>query len=305
MSELKEIIKEQTGRDSSKKSISYSQATMYYGCQYKWYLTYVLKKGTYEANIHLIFGSAMHTALQLYLYVVYNGTVAEADNLNIEEILLNELKKEFSKAKEDSGVAPATKEDLMEFYQDGVEILRWFKKHRGDYFSKKGYELIGYEIPLYIELQKNLQFVGYIDIVLRDVVANRILIKDFKTSTRGWNEYQKKDETKTQQMVLYKKFYADKFDIPVENIDIEYIILKRKLYENALYPQKRIQKFSPPSGKPTINKVMTNLNEFINNCFTDDGQYKENRTFFKNASDKNCRFCEFKDRTDLCNKTNQ
>lgn len=287
----------------AKNTVSHSQIMKYHNCPHDWYLSYVKKLSTYEENIHLIFGSAMHTVLQLYLYVVYNGTVAEADSMDLEKMLLEQLKKEFSRAKEKSGINPSTKEQLMEFYVDGIEILRWFKKHRGDYFGKKGYELIGYEIPLDVQLTENIKFLGYIDIVIRDTVANKILIKDFKTSTQGWNQYQKKDESKIQQMVLYKKMYAEKYNVSVDNIEIEYIILKRKLYENTDYPQKRVQKFSPPSGRVTMNKVMNNLNEFINNCFTNDGEYIDKK-YYKNASDKVCRFCEFKDRPDLCDRTN-
>ena len=210
----------------SKKNISYSQIMKYHNCPNDWYLSYVKKYSTYEENIHLIFGSAMHTVLQLYLYVVYNGTIAEADTMDLEKMLLDELKKEFSRAKDKSGVNPSTKEQLMEFYLDGIEIIRWFKKHRGDYFGKKGYELVGYEIPLDVQINEHISFIGYIDIVLRDTVANRILIKDFKTSTQGWNQYQKKDEGKIQQMVLYKKMYSEKFNVSVDNIDIYYPIQK-------------------------------------------------------------------------------
>ena len=34
--------------------------------------------------------------------------------------------------------------------------------------------------------------------------------------------------------------------------------------------KKRIQVFSP-SGKPSINKVMTRLQEFIDECYDEDG----------------------------------
>jgi RecB family exonuclease len=286
-----------------KKTVSYSQIMMYHTCQHQWYLKYIKKKGTFEENIHLIFGSAMHTVMQNYLYVLYHKTSKEADMLDLEKMLYDELKKEFSRVVDKTSKYPASKEDMVEFYYDGVEILRWFKKHRGDYFGKKGYELIGCEIPLEVDLDGNVTFKGYIDIAIRDTVGHRVLIKDFKTSTRGWNQYQKKDEKKTQQMVLYKKMYSEQFGVPVENIEIEYIILKRKLFENTDYPQKRVQRFTPASGKPTINKVMNNVKEFLNNCFTDDGDYVD-KTYYKNASNSNCKYCEFADKPELCDKIN-
>ena len=49
-----------------------------------------------------------------------------------------------------------TKEDMGEFYNHGVIILDWFKKRRGQYFSKSGYELLGVEIPLDYKLPKNI-----------------------------------------------------------------------------------------------------------------------------------------------------
>jgi hypothetical protein len=276
----------------------------YHTCQYQWYLDYVKKLGTFEENIYLIFGSAMHTVVQNYLYVVYNKTAKDADEMDLEKMLYEELKSQFTRVVEKSSRYPATKKEMLEFYYDGVEILRFFKKHRNDYFGKKGYELIGCEIPIIVDLNDNIQFVCYIDIILKDVVGDRILIKDFKTSTRGWNQYQKKDAKKTQQMVLYKKMYSEKFGVPVEKIDIEYIILKRKLYENVDYPQKRVQKFTPASGKPTINKVMADVKEFLNNCFTQDGKHID-KLYYKNASDNNCRFCDYTDKPELCDKLNK
>src|SRR3989344_7592221 len=92
----------------SKKNISYSQIMMYHMCPHKWYMTYVKNMATNEANIFLLFGSSMHTVIQLYLYVIYNGTIAEADKMDLDKMLLDELKKEFRRAKENSGVNPST-----------------------------------------------------------------------------------------------------------------------------------------------------------------------------------------------------
>ncbi len=41
-----------------------------------------------------------------------------------------------------------------------------------------------------------------------------------KTSTRGWGDKEKKDETKQFQLVLYKKYYSQQFNIPEDNIDV-------------------------------------------------------------------------------------
>ena len=52
--------------------ISYSQLSMYGDCPLRWKLNYVDKLRISESNIHLIFGTAMHETLQLYLEIMYN-----------------------------------------------------------------------------------------------------------------------------------------------------------------------------------------------------------------------------------------
>ena len=122
--------------------------------------------------------------------------------------------------------------------------------------------------------------------------TNLLKIIDLKTSTRGWNKYQKKDKFKTAQLLLYKKFYSKKTGHPIDKIDVEYVILKRKLWENTDFPQKRIQKFSPANGKPSINRVSKQLDEFINGAFGGD-------PLSATPSKSACRYCEF-NQTEHC-----
>ena len=90
--------------------------------------------------------------------------------------------------------------------------------------------------------------------------------------------------------------------IALNKIDIEYFILKRKLYEKVDFPQRRIQTFVPANGTPSINKVNLRLKDFIEECFTENGEYNLNTTYRKEPSEKNCRFCEFKNKPDLCDR---
>ena len=92
---------------------------------------------------------------------------------------------------------------MTEFYNDGLKIIDFFKKKRGMYFSKKGYELLGIETPNY-DLPNNLKFKGFIDLIIKDNIRNRIKIIDIKTSSWGWNSGL--DKNKTDQLLLYKSF---------------------------------------------------------------------------------------------------
>ena len=288
---------------NKKKSISYTQFSQWDKCPWMWKLNYIERLGTFTDSIHTLFGTSMHEVFQKYLEVMYSKTIKEADELPLEELLEERMKLNFLEImKENGGVEFCTKQGMIEFYYDGVKIIDFFKKRRAEYFSKKGYELIGIESTLDYDLPKNIKFKGYIDIVIKDIIHNRIKIIDIKTSTRGWNKYMKADKNKTNQLLLYKQFYSKQFDVPIDRISVEYFILKRKLYENVDFPQKRIQLFSPASGVPSLNKVNRMMKIFIDDCFTDEGEYQDDHIYIKTPSKKNCRWCEFKDKPDLCDK---
>ena len=224
---------------------------------------------------------------------------------------MNQLKMHdlYKEAVEKMGEHFSTKREMNEFYSDGVAILDWFKKKRGGYFSAKNEELLGIEIPIYHpvnEFNDKVMMLGYLDVVIRDKRTNKITIIDIKTSTMGWNKYQKADKTKTSQLVLYKKYFAEQYGFDVENIDIKYMIVKRKLIEGAMFPQKRITEFMPASGKPTRNKLAKSIQSFVELNFNADGSYRDkNFAAVAGKNNKNCKWCEFKDRLDLCPKENR
>ena len=140
--------------------------------------------------------------------------------------------------------------------------------------------------------------VGYLDIVMLDEFHNTIKIYDIKTSTQGWNKWMKKDENKTQQLLLYKQFYSKQYNHPIDKIEVEYFIVKRKLWENAMFPQKRVQKFSPASGTVSMNKVAKRLDTFLDLAFDENGeQVSEN--IIPTPSKKACKWCEFR-KTEHC-----
>ena len=281
------------------KRISYSQYSQWDICPFKWKLNYVDKLGVYTDSIHTMFGTSMHEVLQTYLTVMYNDTIKMADALPLRDMLLTRMKRNYKQIMErNGGEVFCEQTDMEEFYQHGLLILEWFKKKRANYFSKKNYELVGIEVPINYDLPNDIKFIGYMDVVIYDNFRDRYKIIDIKTSTMGWNKYMKADKNKTDQLLLYKQFYGAQHDIPLDKIDVEYFIVKRKLYDKVDFPQRRIQTFSPANGKPSINKVNNNLDTFIKESFK-DVDYNLNHDFIKRPSKKNCRFCEF-NQTEHC-----
>jgi hypothetical protein len=233
---------------------------------------------------------------------MYEKSGAAADRENIEELLEDKLREEYANQyKKNNSQHFSNGEEIREFYEDGVEILRFIKKKRSVYFSKKGWYLVGCEIPISIipnNAYKNVIYQGYLDVVLYHEPSNTFKIIDIKTSTRGWNAKVKKDEEKHFQLILYKKFFSEQFGIPEKDIDIEFLITRRKVYLDGEYPQKRIQEFKPASGRNKLAKATKVLNEFITTVFDKNG-YKE-KDFHPQPSKWNCTFCPFKENQKLC-----
>jgi hypothetical protein len=271
---------------------------MWSSCPQQYKLNYIDKLGESSGNIHTLFGSAMHETIQHYLSVMYGVSKKQADEIELDSLLLDRMKENFTKEKEAlSEGTPCTQLELEEFYGDGRRILSWFKKYCSKFYSKSGYELVGIEIPLNANIKPGVHFIGFIDIVLRDLAENSIIIVDLKTSTMGWNQYQKADKMKNSQILLYKKYYSELFNIPLTKIKVEYQIMRRKLPEDSAFPLPYISKHVPPSGSPSVNKVYDEFMEFINTVFDDGGGFKDIE-FPKvpGQNKKNCKWCEFMSR---------
>ena len=221
------------------KTISFSQYSTYRHCPHQWYLNYVKKQYDFKPSVNLVFGTSMHEALQHYLQTMYDTSAAEADRIDLVEYFKERFRENYkSSVKDHKGVHFSTPVEMTEFFIDGIAILEWFKSKRNQYFSKRSTELVGIEIPMYYKLDNgisNVFFRGHVDFILYDTVNDKYTIYDIKTSTRGWTDSQKSDKVKTSQMLLYKKFYSEKYDVPLDKIKVEYQILKRKISEKTEY----------------------------------------------------------------------
>ena len=284
-------------------SVSFSQLQTYLSCPHKWQLQYKDNVGLYDYNIHMVFGSAVHEALQEYISIMYEKSGAAADRWDIDGF----FKKIFfeiyeENQKRNNGVHFSSPSEMREFYNDGLDIINFIKKKKGAYFSKKGWHLVGVEIPLLLKpnnFLNNTFFKGYLDLVFYHEPSNKFKIIDIKTSINGWNKWKKKDEKKTFQLILYKKYFAQQFNVPQENIEIEFFIVKRKLYENVEFVQKRVQEFIPASGRNKTNKATKALSDFISDCFDSNGKIKDKE--HPKFIGKQCDWCIFSEKG-ICRK---
>ena len=284
------------------KTVSFSQYQVYKNCPHQWYLNYVKKLQPFKPSIHLIFGTAFHETLQNYLQVMFDKSATEADKIHLPTYFKTKLM-ELYKANAHAGHF-STPEELSEFYEDAIAILDFFKSKRKLFFSKKNCELVGIEIPItgpIVEGYDKVTMKGFIDLVIYHKDLDKYVIYDIKTSTRGWSDYEKKDQVKVNQILLYKKFFSNLKGIPEDKIDVQFFIVRRKINENLEFAPKRVQEFKPANGTKKVNDAFADIQNFVKDAFTVEGEYQEKK--YPKNTDK-CKFCPYIDKPELCNKKN-
>ena len=280
-------------------SVSYSQYSLWLTCPLAWKLKYIDNEYSEPSNIHNIFGSAMHRSVQDWLKEnVYGGkTDAFIRHSDLGEQLKTFLVEEAKPhIKTEDGTYIFSREELEEFYYQGKLILRYLQINYDKIFPIENTELVGIEYKLDIPLKENLNFRGYIDVITKTDGEYKLF--DLKTSTNGWSQYKKTDKKTTDQLILYKKFFADQENISMEDIDVEYVILKRKLPTDSPYNIPRVSPFSPSNGKPSVSKTLKTFNSFIDQAFDETGlPTAKNSHATPNKS--SCRFCAFKEKCEF------
>lgn len=295
---VKEVWNSSIQEDRAKnKHISYSQLSIFATCQKQWADRYIKGLAPYTPSIHTVFGSAFHETMQSWLEVLYHGKVRDADEMDVDSLLYENMIKEYqSSKKQNGGEHLSTLEELQMFWLDGKHIFEFLKKKRRAYFTTKGVYLAGIETLLYQELRPGVMFKGFIDLVFYDERVDEWTIVDIKTSTKGWNKWAKADDKKKAQLLLYKEFFSKQFNIPLDKIKVEYFIVKRRIPKDAEFAamQKRVQEFRPTDGPRKMKQAVELMENFVTQAVGMDGNYLK-KEYPTNASKNACRFCPIKE----------
>ena len=286
---------------SFQRSVSYSQYSLWASCPHKWYLTYVENKQPYQASIHTVFGTAFHETLQAYITTMYEESGAAADKMDLESLFQERFREVYASEYKAAGAHFTDAEQMSEFFDDGIAILRWIKARRNKIFTIRRMKLLGIELPLLLKVTNNIYYKAFIDFALYDEDLNKVYIYDIKTSTRGWSDSEKRDDQKTAQVLLYKEYFAKQFGWDVEQIEVEFFIVKRKIYEKAEYPIPRVQSFKPASGKTKRRQTIERFEDFVKDCFDEVGK-PQIKSYIKNVGESACKWCPYNNSNELCNK---
>jgi hypothetical protein len=273
-----------------KKTVSFSQFSNFWVCPYKFYRDVILKEKVFEDSIHMSFGTAIHETVQAFLTAYLNISEEEARKIDLIPMFVNAFKTQVS----GKGIKH-TPEEFVEFVEDGKGILNEFLSPSNIkyHFPRDKWELLGIESDIREEIINNVILNGKLDILLKEKLSGDIRIVDLKTSGRGWSSNDKDDFTKISQLRIYKALYSKKYNVPLHKIHVEFIILKRKLYENCKYEQSRIQVVKPPTYQEDILQVIQEFRKFVEHCFTPQGIHNTTQKYAKIPGEKkeNCKWC--------------
>ena len=233
---------------------------------------------------------------------MYNESGAAADRLDLETLFTDRFRAVYSEEYEKTKEHFTNAQEMREFYDDGVAIIKWIKTRRNKLFTVRKVKLLGIEMPLLVGLNKNVYLKGYIDFVLYDEDLQKVYIYDIKTSTRGWGEREKKDDNKLAQILLYKEYFGRQFGFDVDRIEVEYFIVKRKIWEASEFPIPRVQSFKPASGKTKRRQAVEKMENFIKDCFDEFGK-PQVKSYLKQIGESSCKWCPYANKPELCDKT--
>lgn len=279
------------------KSVSYSQYKTYRECPHRWELNYKEALFPFTSNINSVFGTALHETLQHYLTLLYTDSVKASEELDFEQYLFERMSETYKKEMADNGGQHfIPQEEMVEYYEDGILILDYLRKKRKVLFDYRNVELVAVELPGYVPMMDgyNVVFNYFLDVVLYDRQEGVYIILDIKTSKNGWKQggYEMKSELKMDQVLLYKKYFSKFYNLDPKNVEVKFLIVKRKVPDHYDWPIPRHTIHIPAQGSGKINLATANVEDFVKKCFTPEGTFLET-THRKTPSKSACRFCPF------------
>jgi hypothetical protein len=247
-------------------------------------LNYVKKLKIFKPSVYLTFGTACHETIQEWLRVMYEESAKKAEEMDLGELLKERMYENYKESlAEQKGEHFIKPEEFKDFIQDGVTILDFLKKKRSEYFNLKTTKLIGIEIPIeqyIVDEIPNVIMTGSIDLIFFNKNTETYEIYDIKTSTKGWNDNDKKDKNKISQLLLYKHFYSRALNVPIDKIEVKFFIVKRKLPTVSEYVIKPIQEFKPANGSRKVKEAYEDFTNFVKTVFNPQGEYVDHYRVF-------------------------
>lgn len=256
---------------TDKYHISYSEFMDWHECSERHRLKHIKKLGDDGPSVHTEFGGIIHDALEQYL--------ANGQDLNVEA-----TKEKITEAFK---LIPGLEMNQEELERDWLSSVGPMFEAFPGFLEKqfKNFTFVDAEFALMENLvkKKDRFFKGFVDCILKaeDSKGEEVYwILDYKTTSWGWDGNKKRDPFKQMQLLLYKHFWGEKNNIPMDKIKCGWILLKRDVSRGD---NQRIEFVPFASPQDAIEKALGQLYAMINSI--EKGIFTKNRYA--------CRFCPF------------
>ena len=266
-----------------KKHYSFSELYLYDSCQYKHYIEYIhFDKRPDDKSIYNVFGSAVHDAIDDVLHCKADIDTAW---ISVGKKIAKFGKKNTKFVYIKQGIKYEQDIDYKEFVKQALMIYRSFFDYLDKNFSD--YKFINSELRLYEKIEgTNMFFKGFVDLILYDPKTDMYHIFDYKTTKWGWDKKKNSDTKLKYQTTLYKKFFCQKYEIPLEKVKTHYLFMKR-------LPSKTKPEVIVIQTESSGLKKIDNATEWLKKQV----RLAQKGMRFKNRS--NCTFCPWY-MTNLC-----
>ena len=225
--------------------ISFSELKNWSLCPHNRKLVYEDRLNPFTDSVYTAFGTAVHSVCEK---IALAGDKVEAPRALFEDFFTEELKVLEN---------PISQKDFDAFLRHGKEIVVEVFDGLKDYFGN--YKIFQAEEQLFERIvefpNKEYDFKGFVDLILQTEDGKYHII-DWKTCSWGWDSRRRSEKMTTYQLTLYKKFFAEKYNIDPANIETHFGLLKR-----TAKPGSKVEIFRVTSGdKKTKNatKLLTN-----------------------------------------------
>lgn len=264
---------------TGKPHISFSEISDWMECSWRHKTKHVLKINVFRPSIHLTFGTATHAVVENFLNkkeidLEIAGKIIDADKeryKDVEEFQLLDREKLLESVKK-------IMDDLPEFMEE--HFPRWeFVRAEENLYE---------DLKQFFEAHEGISFKGFIDCIIKVPGKKEgdflYWIIDWKTANRPWALDKIKDSRVRMQLVLYKKFWATKHNIPLKQIRCGFATLLK-----SGKPGKLCKLIPISVGEKSAEKSMNVLNNSLASI--------KRGTAIKNRN--SCRWCDYRD-TEHC-----
>jgi len=265
---------------TGKPHVSFSEVKNWKECPYRHKLLYIDKIENSEPSPFLDFGTAVHEGCE---------NIIEGKELPREKLLTN-IREAWKKYDFDNPEWIARQPDwYKKSYAPLDEWCQWAENMWDEVVPFLDKEFPGWQIhkaeeDLYEPIAgKSISFKGFIDGVIKVPKkrgsGHEYWIIDWKTAGKGgWRSEKKQDFLMQLQLVLYKYYWAQKHDIPHNQIRCAFVTLGRGAKKGKVCQLVKVS-----AGPKTLAKGVKVLNSMITGV--------NRKLYLKNR--ESCKYCPY------------